>query len=68
MENLIISKEKFLKILEDFNNLINDIESALSEEDFIIRRRINNIKLNPSIGKSEKELDLYLKKRGINIQ
>ena len=68
MENLTISKEKFSKILEDFDNLINDIESALSEENFIIRKRINDIKLNPSIGKSEKELDLYLKKRGINIQ
>ena len=67
MENLTISKEKFSKILEDFDNLINDIESALSEENFIIRKRINDIKLNPSIGKSEKELDLYLKKRGINI-
>jgi len=67
METLNISKEKFSKILEDFEVLINDVESALSEENLVVRKRINDIKLNPSIGKSEKYLDEYLKKRGVKI-
>ncbi|MEK6907126.1 MAG: hypothetical protein AABW45_01220 [Nanoarchaeota archaeon] len=65
METLSISKEKFSKILEDFEVLINDVESALSEENLIVRKRMNEIKLNPSIGKTEQELDDYLKKRGV---
>ncbi len=67
METLNIPKEKFSKILEDFEVLIDDVESALSEENSIVRKRINDIKKDPSIGKSEKELDLYLKKRGVKI-
>ncbi len=67
METLSISKEKFSKILEDFEVLINDVESALSEENLIVRKRMNDIKINPSIGKTEKELDSYLKSRGVKI-
>jgi len=67
METLNISKEKFSKILEDFEALINDVESALSQENVIVRRRINDIKANPSMGRSEKDLDLFLKKRVIKI-
>jgi len=67
MENLTISKEKFSKILEDFEVLINDVESALSQENMIVKKRLNDIKINSSIGKSERELDLYLKNRGAKI-
>ena len=63
MANLIIPKEKFSKILDDFEVLINDVESTLSQENMIIRGRINDIKLNPSIGKSEEELDNYLRNK-----
>lgn len=68
METLSISKEKFSKILEDFEVLINDVESALSEENLTVRKRMNDINMNPSIGKTEQELDTYLKKRGVKIE
>jgi len=68
METLNISKEKFSKILEDFEMLIDDVESALSKENLIVRKRINDIKKNPSIGGSETDLDLYLKKRSVKIE
>lgn len=36
-------------------------------EDEIVKKRIKEIKISPSIGKSEKELDEYLKKRGVKV-
>ena len=33
----------------------------------IIKKRIRDVRLNPYIGKSEKDLDEYLKKRGVKI-
>lgn len=37
----------------------------MSVEDLVVKKRIAEIKKNPSMGKSEKALDEYLKKRGI---
>ncbi len=33
----------------------------------ILKKRLQEIKNNPTIGKNEKELDRYLKERGIKI-
>jgi len=33
----------------------------------IIKKRIRDVRLNSYIGKSEKDLDEYLKKRGVKI-
>lgn len=38
-----------------------------SKQDSIAKRRLAEIKEDPSIGKSEEELDAYLKERGIEI-
>ena len=61
MGNIIVSEEKFNKVLSDVEALIEDI-SSLFDQDEIARKRIAEIKTNPSIGKSEKELDAYIKK------
>ena len=37
------------------------------KEDIIIKKRMDEIKKDPSIAKSEKDLMKYLKKRGINL-
>ncbi len=34
----------------------------------VAKKRIREIKANPSIGKSEKVLDDYLKKRGVKVE
>jgi len=63
----LISEEKLSKVLHDVETLIIDV-SELVDQDLIAERRLAEIKQNPSIGKSEKELDEYLKKRGVKIE
>lgn len=38
------------------------------DQNEIARQRMKEIKANHSIGKDEKGLDVYLKKRGVNIK
>ncbi len=64
MADMTVSKEKFNKVLADVENLVEDVASLL-DQDEIARKRLEEIKNNPSIGKSEKELEDYLKKRGV---
>ena len=64
MAEITVSKEKFDKVLTDVENLIDDVASLL-DQDETAKKRMTDIKANPSIGKSEKDLDAYLKKRGV---
>ena len=66
MANITISEEKFNKVLEDVENLIVDV-ADLFDQDEIAKKRIKDIQNNPSIGKSEEELDEYIKRRGLSI-
>ena len=66
MATITIPEEKFNKVLSDVENLIEDV-ADLFDQDEIAKKRIADIKTNPSIGKSEKELDDYLKKRGVKV-
>lgn len=65
MEALTIPRAKFGKILNDIDILITDIEDVSQDE--IALQRMADIKADPSIGKSEQELDEYLKKRGVRM-
>ncbi len=64
MKTITISEKKFSKVLDDVETLIGDVAS-LFDQDEITKRRLAEIKSHPSIGKSEKELDDYLRKRGV---
>ena len=66
MATITISEEKFNKVLADVENLIEDV-SSLFDQDDITKKRLEEIKTSPSIGKSEKELDEYLRKRGVKV-
>ena len=66
MANIAVSEEKFNKVLADVENLIEDV-TDLFDQDKVVKERIADIEADPSIGKSEKELDSYLKKRGVQI-
>ena len=66
METVTIPKEKFNKVLSDVEVLIEDVVSIFSQDN-IAEKRLKEIKETPSIGKSESELDNYLKKRGVKI-
>ena len=66
METVTIPKEKFNKVISDVEVLIEDVVSIFSQDN-IAEKRLKEIKETPSIGKSESELDNYLKKRGVKI-
>lgn len=66
-ETITIPKEDFRKLLSDVEVVINDVESILSNEDKLLKKRIKDIKSGKVKGKTERELDDYLKNRGIKI-
>ena len=66
MGTITISEDKFDKVIADVETLIEDVTS-LFDQDEIAKQRMKEIKANPSIGKSERELDNYLKKRGVKL-
>jgi len=64
MGNINVEKSDFSKILNTAEILINDIEQMFSQDE-IITKRINDIKNRRIKGKTEKDYNEYLKKRGI---
>ena len=66
MTTITLSEEKLNKVLTDVETLIEDVAELL-DQDSIAKQRIEDIKTNSSTGKTEEELDTYLKKRGVNI-
>ena len=64
MTQITVSQDKLEKVLTDMEVLINDVAS-LFDQDKIVKKRLADIKADPSISKSEEELNDYLKKRGI---
>ena len=65
-ETITISKDRFKKILSDFEVLLEDVTDLVNGED-IVKQRIADIKRDPSIGKTEKDLDDYLRSRGVKV-
>ena len=66
MATVTISEEKFNRVIADVEALIEDV-ADLFDQDEIAKQRLAEIKANPSIWKSEKELDDYLKQRGVKV-
>ncbi|MFZ2456554.1 MAG: hypothetical protein WAX07_08760 [Candidatus Altiarchaeia archaeon] len=65
-ETITLSRERFKKVLLDFEVLLEDVTELVNRDD-IVRQRIADVKSDPSIGKTEDELDAYLKKRGVKV-
>ncbi len=66
MATITLSEEKFNKVIADVESLIEDV-AELFDQDETAKKRLVELKANPSIGKSEKELDDYLRKRGVKV-
>ena len=66
MGTITISEEKFNKVINDVENLLEDVIKLL-DQDGIAKKRLKDIKNDPSIAKSDKELEDYLKYRGVKI-
>ena len=65
MDTITIPKEAFTKILNDVEILIDDVELALDSK---VQQRLQDIKTGKVNGKTEEELEDYLKKRGIKVE
>jgi len=66
MDTITLSEDRFRKVLADVETLVEDVTSLVNQDD-VVKKRIAEIKANPSIGRSEEELDEYLKRRGVKI-
>mgnify|MGYP001594125782 FL=1 len=66
-ETITMPREEFKKLISDVEIVINDVESILSAEDKLTKKRIDDIESGKVKGKTEKELDEYLKNRGIKV-
>ncbi len=67
METVAISKDKLGLVISDVERLVSHFEDLVEDQDKIARQRLSDIKTGRVKGKSEKELDDYLRKRGVNI-
>jgi len=64
METVTLPKFVFKKILGDVEVLLDDVEIALNMK---MQQRMMDIETGKVSGKSEDELDSYLKRRGVQI-
>lgn len=67
METVTISKEKLGIVLADVERLVSHVEELIEDQDKTAKKRLSEIKSGKVEGKSEKELDEYLKKRGVKV-
>ncbi len=66
MDTVNVSAKKLDKVLADVENLVEDVASIF-DQDEMVEDRLIQLKQDPSMACPEKELDDYLKKRGVNI-
>ena len=65
METVTIQKEFLSKILTDVETLIDDVELALDSK---VIQRAQDVETGKVTGRTEKDLDNYLKRRGVKIE
>tara|TARA_Y100000310_G_scaffold232975_1_gene235810 strand:- start:1545 stop:1760 length:216 start_codon:yes stop_codon:yes gene_type:complete len=59
--------DKQLSTLKKHVEGVARVIGEMTSQDQIAKKRMNEIDADPSIGKSEKELNAYLKKRGVKL-
>ncbi|MBD3312913.1 hypothetical protein GF345_00565 [Candidatus Woesearchaeota archaeon] len=67
METINIPKYKLGQVIADVEKLVSDVEDLAGNQDDALKHRLSDIKKGEVEGKTEKELDDYLKKRGVKI-
>tara|TARA_Y100000310_G_C20245895_1_gene606815 strand:+ start:164 stop:370 length:207 start_codon:yes stop_codon:yes gene_type:complete len=67
METVTIPKDKLDKVITDVEKLVSHFEDLVEDQDGIAKERLSEIKAGKVEGKSEKELDEYLRKRGVKV-
>ena len=67
MASISVPVDKLNKVLMDVEVLIGDV-ALLMDQDEIAKKRLSDVKNNSSKSVSEEELNVYLKKRGVEIE
>ncbi len=67
MTNVTISKEKLGAVLADVEQLVTDVEDLVEDADITAATRLQDVQEGKVEGKTEQELDEYLKKRGVKV-
>lgn len=67
METVSIPKHKLGQVISDVERLISHFEDLVEDQDQLVKQRLNDVKGRRVEGKSEKELDDYLKKMGVKV-
>ena len=67
MENVTVSKQKLGLVIDDVEKLITHVEALVEDQDTIAKQRLADLKSGKVKGKSEVELDDYLRKRGVKV-
>ncbi len=63
---IAVSQQQLGKILSDVEVLLQDVGEII-DQDAIATERLAQVISHPEIGKSEQELDDYLRNRGVKI-
>lgn len=63
METVTIPKEKLGLVISDVERLVSHFEDLVGDQDQIVKHRLKDVKEGRVKGKSEEELDEYLKKK-----
>ncbi len=67
METVLVPKAKLKIVLSDVERLVSHFEDLVETQDMIAEQRLEEIRSGKVKGKSEEELNTYLKARGVNI-
>ena len=67
MASISVPVDKLDKVLMDVEVLIGDV-ALLINQDEIAKKRLSDVKNEPSKSVSEEELNSYLKKRGVEVE
>jgi len=67
METIAVPKEKLQLVISDVERLVTHFEDIADDQDKVVKQRISDINTGKIKAKTEKELDEYLKKRGVKV-
>lgn len=65
-DTLNVQKKAFAEILDTAEDLVDEVEEVFQDQ--VARKRRFDIERGDVEGKTEEELDEYLKSRGVNIE
>jgi hypothetical protein len=67
METVTVSRDKLGQVISDVDQLVSHFEGLVEDQDEVAMNRMKEIQSGTVEGKTEKDLDAYLKERGVKV-